>query len=256
MWHAFDIIADAMGVSPGLRSARADGPGRLVYAERVVRWFKDKSGRGQWPAVVDDRPGIVIERPVVSGKPSDWTLRVEHVRMQTAPATLRMQLTCASDPWRSPRHWEATHTLGDQDHHSPLAPTIEQGDWDGRRLTRRVQGKSGRVIEQVHDTQQPACLYALLADFPVKSLKLKGFDHKSCDALFTEAMQQMGGASFIPGAPGNAAEHRLAEGLTCYRVTPTLGFPLEFWVNEHGMVVYLIEGATRAWVIKGVEALT
>jgi len=76
-----------------------------------------------------------------------------------------------------------------------------------------------------------------------------------CDAFFAECMLHMGGAVFAIGSARNAGEHRLAEGLTCYRLTPKRGFPLEFWVNEKGVVVYLIEAATRAWVLQSMEAL-
>ena len=259
MWHAFDIIANGLELPPGLRNAHADGACRMVYTERVVRWFKDKSGKGQWPAVVDERPGIVLKRtPAPADRPDEWSLSIEHTRQQSVPVTMRAEMTCASNVWRSPRRWDVVQTV----EKSTLGETTEQGAWDGSEINRQIRGgrgtrgKAGRAIEYKHKAQHPASVYPLLADFPAKELQDSGLADLRCDALFTEALQHMGEAAFASGAPGNAGGHRLADGLTCYRLTPSLGFPLEFWVNRHHVVVYLIESATRAWMLESVEALS
>jgi hypothetical protein len=256
MWHAFDIIAEELAIPDELRAAQPGAGRRLVYGERVVRWFTDKSGEGQWPAVVDRQPGIVVQRPgVATGAGSDWTLDAEHTRMQGTSVTLRIQAVCAADPWRSLRQWDAGETLGNAQLPSPLGATTERARGVDGKLTRQVSGDAGRSFEQVFPAVRPACLYALLADFPMDELESGRMDDEICDALFTEGMLHMGAASFTRGAPGGAAGHALAEGLRCYTLSPQRGFPLQFWVNRHGLVVYLIEAATRAWTIEHVEAL-
>ena len=250
MWHAFDIIADAMQVEPGLREANPRGMHKLVYRELLVRWFKDKSGKGQWPAVVDERPGISFEMVPASETNSNNTLNIEHARIQGTPVRLNLKLVHANDGWRTPIAWNLTEKLGDNQFKSELQDTTEQGLWDGKQVTRSITGSANRVIKHTYATSQPACYYALLASFPLNEIAIL----TNCDALFTEGMQQMGQAAFVKGAMGNAAEHDLAKGLTCYKLNPSMGFPLEFWVNEHGMVVYLVEGATRAWVLQSMEA--
>jgi hypothetical protein len=255
MWHAFDIISEGLTVAPELLDVHAGAGTRLVYGERVVRWFSDKSGKGQWPAVVDHKPGIVIERhstTAVDG--ADWKLRVEHIRAQTVPVTMRMNMTCAPDMWRSPREWDLKESLGDQDKPSALQATSETGRWQAGRVTRTIRAGTKR-IDNVYNATHPACLYPMLADFPVKEIDAGEFQDQPCDALFTEGMQQFGGGSMVDGAPGDTAHHKRAAGLRCFRLVPAGGFPLEFWVNTHGVVIYLIEGATRAWVLQSVEAM-
>lgn len=256
MWHAFDIIADELAASDELRAAQPGTGCKLVYGERVVRWFKDKTGQGQWPAVVDHRPGIVVQRSSTStNAEGDWRLDAEHTRVQGTSVTLRMQAVCAADPWRSLRQWDAGETFGDAQLSSPLRATTERARRVDGQLKRQVTGDAGRSFEQTYQTARPACLYALLADFPMQELESGRLDDETCDALFTEGMLHMGAASFTRGAPGGAARHALAEGLRCYSLSPQRGFPLQFWVNRHGLVVYLLEAATRAWTIEHVEAL-
>lgn len=256
MWHAFDIIADDLTVAPELHGMQAEADTRLVYGERVVRWFSDKSGKGQWPAVVDHKPGIVIERyGAIPVGGSDWMLRVEHIRSQAVPVTMRMTMTCAPNAWRSPREWELKETLGDQGKPSPLQETSETGLWESGRVTRTIRAGAKR-IDQAFNTTQPACLYPILADFPVEEIEAGVLKDQACDALFTEGMQHVGGGSIVVGAPGDTATHQFASGLRCFRLVPAMGFPLEFWVNTHGVVIYLIEGATRAWVLQSVEVMS
>lgn len=256
MWHAFDIIATELKPDPELREAKAPGACRLVYGERVVRWFADKSGKGQWPAVVDHQPGIVLERSASSkANPAEWGLKVEHTRPQTVPAALHFTMTCASNAWRSPISWIGSQTLGGPKRPSPLGEISEHGRWDGRKATRTTQAGL-KSIHNEHNTTLPTSVYSLLANFPAAEAKAGLLNEHNCDAVFTEGMQFMGDATMSIGAPGNAGEHVLADGLRCYVVTPSLGFPLEFWVNEYGVVIYLIETATRAWVLERVEVLT
>lgn len=253
MWHAFDIIAEDLTVAPDLRVTRASN--RLVYGERVVRWFSDKSGKGQWPAVVDHKPGMVIEKlgtTQVGG--SDWKLRVEHIRSQTVPVTMRLNLTCAGNAWRSPRAWELKETLGEQGNTSPLQETSETGRWESGRVTRTIRAGT-KHIDKVFNATHPACLYPILADFPVKEIETGVLKDQGSDALFTEGMLYVESGSFMAGAPGDTAHHILAAGLRCYRLIPSMGFPLEFWINTHGVVIYLLEGATRAWVLESMEAM-
>jgi len=251
LWHAFDIIAEAMQSDPGLRDAKASNVKMLVYSEHIVRWFKDKSGDGQWPAVVDDRPGITIDISQSTGAVDGTShLDVEHTRIQGATVTMHLKLKFLSNSWRSPQSWELKEVLGDKRSPSELRDTIEQGRWDVNQITRQIRGVTGRVIKNNYTARTPTSLYTLLAAFPINDIAL----NNPSDGLFTEGMQYMGGATFEQGATGNADKHGLAAGLTCYRLKPAMGFPLEFWVNRHGLVVYLLEGATRAWALQSMEA--
>ncbi|MEZ6192111.1 MAG: hypothetical protein R3C45_12605 [Phycisphaerales bacterium] len=112
MWHAFDIIADELAVDPAVRGLAA-GPGhRLVYSERVVRWFSDKTGQGQWPAVVDRQPGITLERPGKATENTAWELIVQHTRPDRAGHD-----ATDDDLWiqslSAALKWNATESVGD-----------------------------------------------------------------------------------------------------------------------------------------------
>lgn len=255
MWHAFDIIAEELAVTPALRGTGSGIDHRLVYGERVVRWFSDKTGKGQWPAVVDRQPGIVLERPGNATDDAAWELSVEHTRVQTAPVTMRLVMTCEPNPWRSPKQWTATESIGDIKRTRPLKSTTEQGRVENGRITRTIRAGSNQIDERF-DAVHAASLYALLADFPADDIDAGRFSDRPCEALFAEGMLFVGSGTMIAGAPGNADQNALAKGLRCYRLTPTMGFPLEFWVNDKGVVVYLIEAATRAWMLEQVEVLS
>lgn len=253
MWHAFNIIADDLAVTPDLLGKQTGT--NLVYGERVVRWFSDKSGKGQWPAVVDHKPGMVIEKlGTTQTDGSDWKLRVEHIRSQTVPVTMRLNMTCAGNAWRSPRDWDLKETLGERGNTSPLQETSESGRWDGGQVTRTVRAGT-KHIDKVFNAIHPASLYPLLADFPEKEIDAGALKDQDSDTLFTEGMLYIPGGYFKAGAPGDTAHHKLAAGLRCYRLIPSMGFPLEFWINKHGVVIYLIEGATRAWVLESMEVM-
>lgn len=255
MWHAFDIIAEALAVEPALRARRAGAGHRLIYSERVVRWFSDKTGTGQWPAVVDHQPGIKLERTRPAADNVAWELGVEHTRVQTAPVTMQLAMTCESNPWRSPIHWTATESIGDIKRTRSLKNTTEQGRAENGRITRSI-GAGAKHIKETYDAVHASSLYGLMADFPVDDADAGRLNDQPCEALFAEGMLFMGGGAMAAGAPGNADQHELAMGLRCYRLTPAMGFPLEFWVNDKGVVVYLIEAATRAWVLEQVEVLS
>jgi hypothetical protein len=225
-----------------------------VYGERVVRWFSDKTGKGQWPAVVDRQPGITLERPKKAADNAAWELIVEHARVQTAPVTMQLTMTCESNSWRSPKQWTATESIGDLKRTRPLKTTTERGRVENGQISRTISAGS-KHIDETYDAAYAASLYALLADFPVQEVDAGRFNDQPCQALFTEGMQFVGGGTLAAGAPGNADTHELARGLRCYQLTPAMGFPLEFWVNDKGVVVYLIEAATRAWLLEGVEVL-
>ena len=255
MWHAFDIIADELAVNPAVRGLGA-GPGhRLIYSERVVRWFSDKTGQGQWPAVVDRQPGITLERPRPVADNAAWQLGVEHTRVQTAPVTMQLTMTCESNPWRSPKQWSATESIGDIKRTRPLKATTEAGRVENGRIIRTISAGS-KHIDETYDAARATSLYALLADFPAQEVDAGRFSDQPCQALFTEGMQFVGGGTLAAGVPGNAGTHELAKSLRCYQLTPAMGFPLEFWVNDKGVVVYLIEAATRAWMLQGVEMVS
>ena len=253
LWHAFDIIADALEISPALRTAKREGASKVSYSEHVVRWFSDKSGKGQWPAVVDDRPGMTIQRGNPAPGKAGRTIKVVHTRHQTIPVSIHLDMTCGANPWRSPLQWKATETLGSPRMPSELRDTVEHGKLQNAQLTRRIQGAPGRAIEHTYAVSHPGCIYSLLADFPAEELKADELQKHKCDAFFTEGMLHAGEAAFVNGSTGNADEHKLAKGLACYRLLPTMGFPLEFWVNQSGVVVYVFEAATRAWALESVE---
>lgn len=255
MWHAFDIIADELAVNPAVRGLGA-GPGhRLIYSERVVRWFSDKTGQGQWPAVVDRQPGITLERPKKAAANTAWELIVQHTRVQTAPVTMQLTMTCESNLWRSPSKWNATESIGDIKRTRPLGATTERGRVENGHISRTISAGS-KHIDETYEAAHAASLYVLLANFPAGDVDAGRFNDQPCQALFAEGMQFVGGGTLAVGAPGNADKHELAKGLRCFRLTPAMGFPLEFWVNDNGVVVYLLEAATRAWVLEGVEVMS
>jgi hypothetical protein len=251
MWHAFDVMTADLSLDPAVRALRPQAGQRRVYGERIVRWFADKTGDGQWPGNPDHRPGMSLTQPVVEpGEPR--RLHVTHTRIQGAPVELTLELDYREDDWRTPLRWTARETIGGGRQRSPLADTVEEGRVEGGRLTAEVRGQQ-KTMPRSHPAEQPASWYSLIADLPVKAIDAGRLKATPCDAWLTEGMIHLEGATVAAGVEGDAADHRLAAGLRGYTLRPSQGMPLEFWVNEQGLVVYVFEGPLRALVLQQVE---
>ncbi|MEM8737925.1 MAG: hypothetical protein AAGG38_05525 [Planctomycetota bacterium] len=234
-------MRDELTVPASLRDAAPAA--RLEYDELALRYFSDKSGPGQWPAKVNRKPGLVLRRSVDTDA---LLIDAVHRREQTVMHQTRLSLRCRRDPWRTPLEWESEQHLGDP--RSPeLPPTQEQARFEGGQLVRTLAAGSRGESSQTYRIRQPACLYAWWADFPLDASTTLD----QADGWFGDNLTWTGSVRSEPGPPPGRMRHPdYCRGLTCHRLVPRLGLPLEFWVNAQGLVVYLLEGPTRAWVIR------
>ncbi|MEQ9461290.1 MAG: hypothetical protein RIG82_10095 [Phycisphaeraceae bacterium] len=250
MWHAFDILADHLHVPESLRQTAVPETARLVYGERIVRWFSDKSADGPWPADVDLRPGMVLSRTV--GK-DDLRLRIEQSWPQTVPCVLELDLVCEAQGLHTVRSWNAREVIGSEDQPSPLVATTERGTWEQGVLSRRHVGGRNEIAHQ-RRVGGLLSIYGFMGRFPLDAWPMNSQQADEYELLY-ERMLELGPVRLRQLPQGPVYDRPAAEGLKGYELRPERGFPLEFWVNGRGTVIYLVEAATRAWMLESVEAL-
>lgn len=251
MWHAFHLFPEELTVAANLRSAKLPAAVRLTYAEKVVRWFKPKEGFKYKQPVLDHGPGLVIERDAVSGDRREVRCRYE--RSHSATQVIAGGLLCANDAWRSPQEWAFTQAFPGASS-SPLLPALtERGTRRGTEIALETSVESrGRTVSRMVSAPRLLCVHAWLADFP-GDLALApwsdGIVVMEDATLFTR------GAA-IESVGANVRQHALAAGLRGFSVRYSGGLPLEFWVNKHGVVIYLCAGPTRVLVLEMVEEIS
>lgn len=246
MWHPFDLMPQELTVPDAVRNASAGDRCRLVYGERITRWFKDKASTDQqWPPTVDKKPGLTLARQ--PGPAGTFDLDVRQTWVLTNTQTMTGKMTCRAEGWRSPLTWEFRQTFLN-DKGKPLVPGLtESGRWKNGILERSTKGDHGEVRQTVRATEL-ASVYALIANFP------KEGEAAGSTGLLREALTYSPDAAWQP-APKVLQESPLARGLRGYVLKSEGGFPADCWVNAAGVVVYVCYGPNRAFVLDQVEAL-
>ncbi len=245
MWHPFDLMSKELAVDETLRAAGAPQGCRLIYGERITRWFKDKSDAvSQWPPTVDHKPGVTIARRVEG---ENWDVEVSHVWKITITQSFSAKLSVRRDGWRSPIAWQYTQNFV-KEHGGMLVPdTRGTGSWKDGVISTNITGASGKLA--LSEPAPSLCsLYSLLADFPAEPARLGEA------ALLGENLMYFPKASFSQPSAALAA-NPLAIGLKGYILRPAMGWPMDFWVNEQGLVVYWCQGPHRAFVLEKIEGL-
>ena len=247
MWHPFDIMPNELALAPSLRTASPPARFRLVFGERITRWFKDKSDvNKQWPPTVDRKDGMTLSRR--PGTDGSWNLDVKHVWQLTNTHTLEGTMACAAAGWRSPHRWNFRQTFLSDRGAEAVPPLTEEGTWKDGVLTRTTTGNAGSLTKS-DPTSRLAVQYGLMADFPLaEALKLEP----------TGLLQE--GLTFSPDAslrrcPDDLQKRPLAEGLTGFVLNTSQGYPADFWVNPAGLVVYVCFGPNRAFVLDRMEEI-
>ncbi len=247
MWHPFDIMPQDLAVADALRTASAPESCRLVYGERVVRWFKDKSSAdSQWPPTVDKKEGLTILRK--PGGEGTQELDIEQTWQLTNKQTMSGKMTCRNDGWRSPLNWEFQQTFL-TDKNKPLVPDLsEQGSWKDGLLIRSTKGANGEVRKE-NRTAQLASAYALLAGFP------KEDEVTGNTGLLREVQGYSQRASLEPCSK-LLQETPLAQGLRGVVLKNEGGYPGDYWINPAGVVIYACYGPNRVFVLEKMEAIS
>lgn len=247
MWHPFDIMPGELALEPALRTASAPPRVRLVFGERITRWFKDKSEAAkQWPPTVDRKEGLTLSRR--PGEAESWDLGVRQVWQLTNVHTLEGTMSCAAAGWRTPRRWSFRQTFLTDRGTEVLPSLTEEGAWKDGVLTRTTTGKSGSLAAS-DAAPRLAAAYGLMADFPLaEALKLEPA------GLLQE------GLAFSPDASLRRCsdalqKNPLANGLTGFVLHTSQGYPSDFWVNPSGLVVYVCFGPNRAFVLDRMEEI-
>lgn len=248
MWHPFDILGDELSVEKTLRDSVFPASCRLVYSERVTRWFKDKSDQNnQWPPTVDQKPGIQISRRVEDDAMRvevvhEWELMIRHLLSAT--------MDCSTKGWRSPSSWLAQVTFRNIRGGKEFLPEIrEVGSWSDRRLKQVSQGAKNSITRS-SEVDSLASVYALLANFPSPDEA----SSLGSTTLLEEGFTVTPDVTLLP-CPENLQQHPMAEGLRGYALRGKGNFPTDYWVNRHGLVVFICMGPHRAFFLESLESL-
>jgi hypothetical protein len=247
MWHPFDIMPQDLAVDDALKTAAPGDHCRLVYGERVVRWFKDKSSAdSQWPPTVDKKPGLVLTRR--PGSDGTWDLDLQQTWVLTNTQTMSGKMTCRRIGWRSPLSWEFQQSFQTSKGKEFLPGLTERGSWRDGELLRVTSGASGEV-EKTDRAAELAATYALLADFP------KEGEATGDTGLLQENLGYSPRAGFVPCSKA-LQENPLARGLRGSVLKNEGGYPADFWTNPAGVVIYACYGPNRVFVLEKAEAVS
>lgn len=244
MWHPFDLIPNELALAPELRNARPAVNRTVLFEERALTYFKDKSDKtGQWPLTMDELPGIKITR---RGDSSNRELEISHRWKLDYFRTLSGTMQCAG-VWQSPKRWSFLRTFKPMFSGAvPFAPVEVRGSYGKGELVQTHSGASNRQEDQV-SAENPLSTYALMAGFSTDAPAPQGsFTLLGEDLVVT-------GSARIHRSPDLLMKHPLAEGLTGYVIDAQGDLPTEFWVNQHGLTVYVFNGVSKAFILTGVE---
>jgi hypothetical protein len=244
MWHPFDLIPNELALSPALRNARPAANRTVLFEERALTYFKDKSNKtGQWPLTMDELPGIQITR---RGDATSCELEISHKWELDYFRTLSGTMQCAG-AWQTPQRWSFLRTFKPMfSGAAPFAPVEVRGRCGKGELVQTHRGTSNRQEERV-SVENLLSTYALMAGFPVDAPVPQG----SCSLLGEDLIPA--GSARIHRSPDILMKHPLAEGLVGCLLDAQGDFPTEFWVNSYGLTVYVFNGVSKAFILTGVE---
>jgi hypothetical protein len=235
MWHPFDLMPASL--AGALRDAAVTGPARLSYTERTIARFSDKSLKdAQWPPTVESGPGITIER-------RDRIYSITHTSAHSFIHQLKGKLK--TTPSGQVLSWRFESTFASKaDARTIMPPIVNTGSWQDGLLAHEITSATATSARQ----ERAAYListYSLLADFPPA---LPAATHLLGDGLTLQ--------SVLPSTPAeHASSLPAAKGLTLHPLSHTGGFPIEFWLNPAGIVVFATFGPTRALILEDTQAL-
>lgn len=239
MWHPFDLMPASL--AKALRDTAVTGPTRFTYTEHHIARFSDKTLKdAQWPPTVEPGPGITIER-------RDNTYAITHTSTHSFVHQLKGELktspSCQVLSWR----FENTF-LTKAEAHTIMPPIINAGTWRDGLLTTNITSATA-ICSRQDKTPSLISTYALLADFPA-----------ALPSALTTATHLLGTSltlqSILPAVPAEQSSSLpTAQGLALHTLAHTGGFPIEFWVNPAGIVIFATFGPTRALVLENAQAL-
>lgn len=252
MWHPFDMMQADLAMDTSLRAVAIPPRARLVYGERVIHAFPVKPQGGAWQPKVDRLPGITLTRQVAAR--GSWELDVEQRWPDSTDHALQAKITCGDDAWRSPLSWRLTQTLASKSGNYEVPPLSEAGRWRQGGVEREIASAVAKRTVQAR-ADALTCAYSLLANFPAEAIAARDQAFDAGATLLLEGFVMTAGARFgvAAEAPRQCA---LAAGLRNYVLVHGSGFPLEYWVNEHGAVLYVCQGSCRALVLEKMEVLS
>ena len=240
-------MAASLAVPPELRDAPLRSPGRLVFRECVIRWFKHQATVSPWAPDVDSPPGLVLTRRTLAG--GELEIGFEQTWRTGTARIVTGSLTCAATPPHAPRRYRLRQTL-EAARGTPA--------WPDREETAEISSAGALAIharlaghDQRSTAQAPAWIaqVALMAGLPADLATLQLPPGAS---LLGEGMGVLGPCTLRPCEPN---DHPLAEGLRGIAFVPAMGMPIELWSNRHGTVIYACEGPNRAWALAALEDL-
>lgn len=249
MWHPFDILGDELFVDEILKHSRPSPSSRAVYGERVTKWFKDKSDtQNQWPPTVDRKPGIEITKRQTG---STMSLEVVHTCAMMIRHRLDVKMECVTTGWRSPSSWSVRQTFANSSNGREFLPGIEENGRFRDGVFQQEIGTKDKRTKSSHQLNSLASIYPLMANFP---------SEESAETLGETNLLQEGFtlATNVALAPVPEAlqAHPKATGLRGRVLLGKYDFPADYWFNEHGVVVYMLMGPHRAFVLEEMEELS
>jgi hypothetical protein len=247
MWHPFQIMPGEIAVSEPLKTAaKPSAHCRLTYGERVIRWFlRETDQEGHLLPNVDERTGLVIEKRTVD---HFLELQVRHQKDLGVPHILEGTMQARRNDWRSPLSWDFEQKfIGARG----IRNFRETGHWNSGQA-RLVSGRGQQEIVRTEAVDSLTCLYTLLADFPTHVEPYP----RSYETSVLEDLSIINRGALLHAPPPRVREHPMARGLRGYVVDYPANFPIEFWVNEHGAVIYVCFGPNRALFLQSIEELS
>lgn len=248
MWHPFQIMPSHIAADEAVKSGAKPSPScRMIYRERVIRWFlRDTDEDGYRLPNVDDRTGMTIEKRAAGGDHIE--LKVRHQKDLGVRHILQGSIKARRDDWRSPVSWDFTQEFP---RGSGFGDFRESGEWEPGKA-RLVSRGGGREIVRIEAVASLTSLYSLLADFPAR---VNSYPESTETAVLEDVSVINRGARFQP-VPQLVKEHEMASGLRGLALDYAANFPVEFWVNDHGAVIYACFGPNRALFLERIEEIS
>ncbi|TWU21798.1 hypothetical protein [Bythopirellula polymerisocia] len=243
MWHPFDLITEELELALELRTAQPAVNRSLWFEERALTYFHDKSSKTeQWPVNMDELPGLKITRRVNA----ETELEINHTWKLDYVRNLSGNMKC-SGTWHSPHYWSFRRIFKPMFSRAARFDPVEvEGRWQGGKLEQTYTGSAHQQV-QTETAERLLSIYALMAGFP-----LEAGEPGSPTKLLGEDLVVTGSARMLRSTEA-LQHHHLAKSLTGFLLDAQGNFPTEFWVNEHGLVVYVFNGVSKAFILTRVE---